>query len=154
MTGMVDFEVVIDERYPDPKVTIHTKKRTEFVEKIIGAIEGLSAAEYPFIAGHREGEIELISQRDIVRVRTEGRRIVCDTDEASFVVRRTLSAVEEDLDSERFCRISQSEIINLYKVKCFDVNAVGTIIVEFDNGIRSWVARRYIKTIRAICANR
>ncbi|MBQ7677073.1 MAG: LytTR family transcriptional regulator [Lachnospiraceae bacterium] len=154
MTSMVDLEVVLDEECFEPKVKIHTKSRTDLVEKIIGAIEKVTATEFPFVTGHLNGKVELISQRDIVRVRTEGRRLICDTDEDSFVVRRSLTSLEEVLDRDRFCRISQSEIINLYKVKCFDISMAGTIIVEFDNGIQSWVARRYMKTIRDICYDR
>ncbi len=64
------------------------------------------------------------------------------------MARKTLSGLEEILNSERFFRISQSEIVNLYKVKGFDMSVSGTVGVEFDNGNRSWVARSRVKLIK------
>ncbi|MBQ4224889.1 MAG: LytTR family transcriptional regulator DNA-binding domain-containing protein [Oscillospiraceae bacterium] len=81
---------------------------------------------------------------------TEGRRVVIQTEEDVFTVRRTLAGLEDVLNPSRFLRISQSEIINLYKVKSFDFNLAGTIGVEFDCGIKSWVSRSRVKQIKAL----
>ena len=59
-----------------------------------------------------------------------------------------LSRLEEDLNPSRFVRISQSEIINIYKVKRFDINIAGTIGVEFENGTKSWASRSCVKTLK------
>lgn len=52
------------------------------------------------------------------------------------------------LNEKRFIRISQSEIVNLYKVKRFEFSTVETIGIEFENGIKSWVSRSRIKKIK------
>lgn len=65
-----------------------------------------------------------------------------------YTVKKTISAMEELLNVNRFIRISQSEIINLYKVKCFDINIAGTIGIEFDDGTKSWVSRSRVKAIK------
>ena len=39
MKNMVEIEVVLDERYVEPKVTIKTKSNSQQVENIINAIE-------------------------------------------------------------------------------------------------------------------
>ncbi len=46
MRNMVDIDVVIDERYVDPKVTIHTKEKSKQVESIIYAIENASENDF------------------------------------------------------------------------------------------------------------
>jgi DNA-binding LytR/AlgR family response regulator len=71
------------------------------------------------------------------------------TDDDIYTVKKTLMGLENELNSLRFLRISQSEIINLYKVKCFDFNAVGTVGVEFDIGIKTWASRSRVKDIKA-----
>ena len=76
--------------------------------------------------------------------------MVIQTETDSYIVKNTLIALEEILDPERFIRISQSEIINFYKVKGFDINIKGSIGIQFDNGIKSWVSRRYLKKIRDV----
>ncbi len=149
MKNMVDIDVIIDEDYIDPKVTIYTKEKTEQVENIIYAIENVSDNDFPVIPAQLNGEsLVLLSQRDIIRVYIENRRVLVQAEDGVYTVRRTLSGMEEDLNSGRFIRISQSEIINIYKVKRFDVNIAGTIGIEFDNGQKTWASRSRVKAIK------
>lgn len=149
MKSMVDIEVILDSDYVDPKVTIQTKARTNQVENIIEAIENVSESGFPLIPGYTEDGLEMISQRDIVRIYTQGRKVIVQTNEQSYSVSKSLSGIEEMLNPDRFLRISQSEVVNLYKVKCFDINIVGTIGIEFENGIKSWASRSRVKAIKA-----
>ncbi len=148
MKSMVEIEVVIDEKYIDPQVTIKTRANTAQVENIIYAIENASENDFPHIVASDYDKVVFISQRDIVRIYIEGRRVILQTEEQSYTVKRTLAGLEEDLNPHRFLRISQSEIINLYKVKCFDISASGTIGVEFDCGVKSWASRSRMKQVR------
>ena len=148
MKNMVEIEVILDDRYMDPKVTIRTKANTVQVENIIYAIENASENDFPHIAANEYDRIVFVSQRDIVRVYIEGRRVLLQTENAVYTVRRSLVSLEEDLNPHRFLRISQSEIINLYKVSYFDISAMGTIGVVFDCGIRTWASRSRIKHVR------
>ncbi len=150
MKDMVEIEVVLDERYTDPFVTIRTRSNTQQVENIICAIEDASHSDFPQIAAVKDDAVVFVSQRDIVRVHTEGRKIVIQTENETYTVKRTLAGLEDVLNASRFLRISQSEIINLYKIKSFDFNLAGTIGVEFDCGIKSWVSRSRVKQIKAL----
>ena len=145
---MVDIEVVIDEKYFDPKVTILTRANTRQVENIIYAVEDASENGFPQIVAIDNDKLVFISQRDIVRMYAESRRVYLQTADGLYTVKRTLSGLEEDLNPDRFIRTSQSEIINLFKVKNFDVSFSGTIGVEFDCGVKSWVSRSRIKQLR------
>ncbi|MCR5356282.1 MAG: LytTR family transcriptional regulator [Lachnospiraceae bacterium] len=152
MKSMVDIEVVINEKYIDPKVTIKTRANTQQVQNIICAIENVSENDFPHIVAidndSDTDKMVFISQRDIVRVYTEGRKVFLQTEDGTYMLRRTLTGLEEDLNPHRFLRISQSEIINLYKVRCFDIGVSGTIGVEFDCGIKSWASRSRMKRVR------
>lgn len=150
MKNMVDIDVIIDDSYTDPKVSIYTKSKTRQVANIISAVENVSENDYPTLAGYNDDRIEFLSQRDIERVFTEGRKIVIQTDAGQYYSNKTLSGIEDVLNPDRFIRISQSEIINLYKVKCFEFNSTGTIGIELENGCKTWVARRCVKAIREL----
>ena len=78
----------------------------------------------------------------------QGRKVLVQTDDDTYSVKKNLSAMEEELNNSRFIRISQSEIINIYKVKRFDINIAGTIGVEFENGTKSWASRSCVKSIK------
>ncbi len=148
MRNMVDIDVVIDKQFTDPKVTIQTREKTEQVDNIIYAIENVSGNDFPVIPAYDGEKVELLSQRDIYRAYTQGRKVMVQTEDNSYTIKRSLIALEEDLNPKRFLRISQSEIINLYKVKRFDINIVGTIGIEFDNGQTSWAARSRVKAVK------
>ncbi len=149
MKSMVDIDIVLDEDYIDPKVTIQTKEKNKQVENIIYAVENASDNDFPTVPAYKDNFLEFLSQRDIIRVCIQGRKVVIETESGSYIAKKTLSGLEEILNPERFFRISQSEIVNLYKVKGFDLSVAGTVGVEFDNGTRSWVARSRVKLIKA-----
>ena len=151
MRDPIDIDVVIDEKYVEPKVTILTKERSVQVENIIYAIENATGSDFPPITAIRDKDkLVIISQRDIIRVYTSGRKVLVQTENGICSVKKSLTGLEEDLNRERFLRISQSEIINLYKVKCFDINIAGTIGIEFDDGTKSWVSRSRVKAIKKL----
>lgn len=150
MKNMVEIEVVLDEQYADPFITIKTRDNTQQVQNIIYAIENASDSDFPQVAAFNDSTLMFISQRDIVRVHTQGRKIILQTEDDSYIVKKTLSGLEDILNPTRFLRISQSEIINLHKVKSFDLNLAGTIGVEFDCGIKSWASRSRVRQIKAL----
>ena len=66
------------------------------------------------------------------------------TGKGEYTVRIRLYEIEERLNPGQFVRISNSEIINLKKVKNFDLSFTGTICVELVNGMTTYVSRRYV----------
>lgn len=152
MKSMVDIEVVIDDAFIEPQVTIRTREKTEQIENIICAIENVSENDFPMIPAYLDDKMEFLSQREIIRTYTQGRKVIVETQAGNgtvaYTVRKTMFALEEELNSRRFLRISRSEIINLYKVKRFDIGLMGTIGVEFENGTKSWVARSRVKMVK------
>ena len=153
MNNMIDIDVIIDEKYIEPKVNILTKSKTKQVESIINSIENAQENEYPYLTGFNDGKAEFISQRDIVRVYIENRKIIIETAEKLYYTKKNLTMLESILNPSRFVRISQSEIINLYKVIHFEFNIAGTIGVEMENSKKTWVARSRVKSIKNIINN-
>ena len=149
MNKIVDIEVILDDRFADPKITIQTKEKSKLVEDIIEAVENISGNDFPNIPGLTGDKVEYISQREIVRVYTSGRKLIIQTDDSAYFSTKTLSNIEAVLNPDRFIRISQSEIVNMRKVKQFEMKLVGTIGLEFENGEKTWVSRSSVKTVKA-----
>ena len=147
MNNIIDIDVIIDEEYIDPKVTIETNAKNTYVESIVDAIENVAENEYPILTGYVDNNAHFIFQRDIIRAHIENRKVILETEEGTYNVRKSLVALENILNPTRFVRISQSEIINLYKVDQFDYNMKGTVGVTLDNGVKTWVARRCVKPL-------
>ena len=70
------------------------------------------------------------------------------TESGLYQIRLRLYELEERLDDSKFVRISNSEIVNLKKVKSLDLSFVGTICMELSNGEVSYVSRRYVSKIK------
>ncbi len=149
-SNMVSIELVIDEKCVDPEVTIRAKEKSKQVEDIIYAIENVTENGFPMIPAYGDNGLVLLSQRDIIRVYVEDRKVMIQTEKGLYSVRKRLGGIEDELNPSRFIRISQSEIINIYKVKCFELNIAGTIGVVFENGSRSWASRSCVKAVRDI----
>ena len=66
------------------------------------------------------------------------------------MLKKRLYELEELLDKTKFVRISNSEIINLKKVKHFDLSITWTICVRLSDGTAAYVSRRYINKIKKI----
>ena len=148
MKKPVDIEIRIDPKCHDPVILIRTDQKTQAVENIVHAIEACTDSSYPLIAGYRDSEMELLSQRDIIRVYVESRKVRICTDDGTYDSRKSLSGLETVLNTDRFVRISRFEIVNIRKIARFDFSMAGTVHIVFDDGSVTWVARRYVRAIQ------
>lgn len=140
-------EIKIDSSYSEPKIIILTDVVTEEISAIINR---LSNETPQIISGSKDEKIEVIEQGDLVRVYTNRGKVFAVTDKGEYVIRLRLYEMEERLNSNQFVRISNCEIINLKKVKNFDLSFTGTICVELVNGTTTYVSRRYVSKLKAI----
>ena len=94
--------------------------------------------------------MELLEQADIIRVYAAAGKVYGTTEKGDFQLRLRLYEMEERLDKSCFVRISNSEIINLRKVRSFDLSFSGTICVSLSNGSVTYVSRRYMAKIKQV----
>lgn len=150
MKSTIDIDIQIDAAYTDPRVIILTNQMTPDIDNIVHAIQNCMDGQYAMLTAYNGDKMVLLSQREIIRVYNENRKVIIQTTRGDFVVRKTLTEIESILNATRFLRISRSEIINLYMVSDFDFSLTGTIRVHFDNGSSTWVSRRYVRSIQEI----
>ena len=150
MKNAVDIEIRIDPDCHDPVILIRTDQKTQEVENIVHAIENCMESRYPLIVGYRDNTMELVSQRDIVRVFVEARKVRICTEKGNYEFRKSLSYLEQLLNPERFIRISRFEIVNIRKIESFDFSMAGTVHIRFSDGTVTWAARRYVRSIQQV----
>ena len=152
MSELLDIKLIIDQEWPKLTVYIKNNERNEDVEALIATIQAFSDRKIPLIPAYFRESLVMLPQRQIIRLYVHNRKVVVQTAERLYEVRKPLREVEELLDANRFVRISQSETINLRRVKSFDFSTVGTIGVELENGETTWVARRRVKDVKEALA--
>ena len=140
-------EVKIDTTCSEPKVVIVTDKMTDEINDVL---KKLSETAPHIIVGFRADTAEPMDQSQIYRIVASEGKVYAVTDEGEYQLRLRLYELENRLDKGRFVRISNSEIINLKRVKGFDLSLAGTICVRLTNGMVTYVSRRYVARIKQV----
>ncbi len=96
------------------------------------------------------GEYHLVRAKNIIWIESDGNYSRVITKEKKFMIRYTLSGFDEQLDSNRFYRISRSRIVNLdYVVKIKD-HIYGNYMVELSNGVSLKMSKNYRQLLEAL----
>ena len=143
----MQIEIKTDDSYIEPKIIILTASITEEINNIV---QKLSVDNPRIITGSKNGKVEVLEQNDLIRIFSCNNKVFALTNNGEYLLRFRLYEMEERLDPSQFVRISNSEIINLKKVKNFDLNFTGTICVKLINGTVTYVSRRYVSKIKKI----
>lgn len=143
----MQIEIKLNSTCVEPKITIETDKMTEEVNLII---RKLSEEVTSVLAGFREDCLEILEQNEIIRIYASNKKVYAVTERGEYMLRLRLYELENRLDKNSFVRISNSEIVNLRKVKDFDLSFTGTICVRLSNGTVTYVSRRYVSKIRQV----
>lgn len=140
-------EIKIDASCEKPKVVILTPQMTDEIHLLVKRI----AEESPqVLSGFRDEKLEVLEQAEILRIYAEAGKVLAVTAAGEYTLRLRLYELEERLDKSLFVRISHSEIINLKKVKSFDLSFTGSICVSLVNGTVTYVSRRYVHKIKQV----
>ena len=139
----------IDAGAKEPEIMITTAHMTEDINRVVDFVSRLDDAP-TILSGIREDKVELLDPEVIVNIYAEDSKVFAKTEKGSYQIRLRLYEVEERLDNSKFVRISNSEIINLKKVKSLDLSFAGTICMELSNGEVSYVSRRYVSKIKKV----
>ena len=143
----MQIEIKIDDSCKDPKIIVVTNEMTDEINLLL---KKLSEDTSQIIAGFSGDAVTILEQEEIIRIYAEAGKVFAITTKGEYNVRLRLYELEERLDKSRFVRISNSEIINLRKVKGFDLSFSGTFCVKLSNGASTYVSRRYVAKIKQV----
>jgi two-component system LytT family response regulator len=85
-------------------------------------------------------DIDWVEAEDYVRVHAGGK---------SHLLRRSIAALQRQLDPRTFCRIHRSTIVNLRRVRGLELSGHGEYRVLLDGGERLRVSRKFRKELKA-----
>ena len=140
-------EIKIDETAKETKVIILTDAVTEEVQALMKRLTDQSP---PMLAGFRGDSVALLQPEEILRIYASGGKVYAVTALGEYTLRLRLYELEERLSSGSFVRISHSEMVNLRKVRGFDLSFSGTISVQLADGTTTFVSRRYVSKIKQV----
>lgn len=143
----MDVEIRVDKALKEKKVVILVP---EIDKESLVLKEKIQNPHQSVLTGFYDEKLELINPDEIIRVYANDKKVYAVTIEKQYILRLALYQVEDRLSSEKFIRISNSEIINLEKTKSFDLDYINTISCEMINGDICYVSRRTLKKVKQI----
>ena len=140
-------EVQIEPGCREPRVVIHTDRMTDEVSALLARLD---AGQNKPLVGFSEGTATVLAPETLLRIYVENGRALARTEQGTYALKGPLYEWEQRLDPHAFVRVSQSEIIHLKKVKAFDLNLAGTVLVRLTDGTVTYVSRRYVAKIKTL----
>ena len=132
----------ISNKFKDIEVCINAPERNEEVQRLENELLIKVSKNIQSVIGMQNNDIFLINVNDIIVFYGEDKNIFCRTKEGSYRVKEKMYYLEENLPSKDFIIISNSAIININQVKCFNTSIIGKIIVKFKDGTEENVSKR------------
>ena len=126
-------------------VIIRASERDEQVTEMLESFSGRRNESFTVLDGNKCPCV--IDESEILFISSEGRQMRIVAMSGIYTAKQTLQVIEKLL-GRSFLRISRFEIINLKKVRKYDFTIIGTLRIEFENGMETWASRRYIPLIR------
>ena len=143
----MEFEIKIDKTVKVPRAVIYTDEITDEVDALIKFINANPSA---VITGFAGGKAVILNEDEIYRIYAASGSVYAETENDEYVLRMRLYEIEERMDAKKFIRISNSEIVNLKRVKELDLSFAGTIQILLTNGKATYVSRRYVRKIKDV----
>lgn len=138
-------EIRVDEKYNENKIIVEANKIDDELSNIIELLKNRSDSKLKVFL---EEETIFISIKDIDSIYANDKKVFVKSDNKDYLIKERLYELESILPKKDFIRISNSEIINLNRVKSINTKITGTILITFYNGYKTYSSRRYINKIK------
>ena len=132
----------ISDEFADIEIVINAPKLTEEVKKIEEELLSKVSENKKNVIGMQGNDIFLINVSDVIVFYSEEKSNYCKTNDGIYRIKEKMYYLEEILPKNDFIRISNSKIINIDFVKCFNTSIIGKIIIIFKDGSEEIVSRR------------
>lgn len=143
----------ISDEYEDIQININAPSLNNQMQMIIDAISRISSND-DVITAELDNSIYMLHIEEIYCFFSDEKYNYASTKNGKYRVRNTLYELEQSLDKRNWIRISNSCIVNLNHIKCFDMGTVGSIVIVLEDGTKKDVSKRRIKEIMNLLKSR
>ena len=134
-------------KYLTPQIVICNHELNQEVKELQEKITQIFTKE---LVVYDEYGATLVPIADIVRIYSENQKVYVQTQEMIGSLRERLYSIEEKLTEHKFIRISNSELVNMHKIKRLDTSMTGTIKMELVGNLEAFVSRRNVSKIKKV----
>ena len=135
------------------KIEVNAPELTDDIQKILNNLSKITKWKEEIIAT-KNNEIFLIKSSDIFYIYSDEKNNFIKTSNGTYKIKDRLYELEDNLDENKFIRISNSCIINIDKTKSFDVSQIGSLFAKMEDDTKQEVSKRKIKNVMNILNGR
>lgn len=143
-------DIDIDKRYEEIQVILRSN---EMNDETIEILEKLKTTKNKYILGKSDKKVYIVDVKDIYFFYSENQKVFVETEDFRYEVDERLYKIEEHFKNTSFIRVSKFSIVNLKKVKNIDMSFSGNLTINFINGKKESISRRYISKIKDYLKN-
>jgi len=128
------------------KESLREKSGTERNEKVLRLLEQMSGQterKLERFVVKTDGRVLLVPAAEIDWIKADGNYLLLYTGGKKHIIRETLKNVEKRLDPEKFFRIHRSTIVNLERIREFQVHFNEKHLVILKDGTELILSRRF-----------
>lgn len=138
----------IDRSAEEVEVLITAKEQSRTVDALYEHIIAFDRKSLETLTAYRDDIAKIVNVSDIFRIYTGNQKVYIQTHQGEYAIRYRLYELEAALDKKQFLRISNSEIVNVQKIRDIDLSIIGRICIRLVDHTQTYVSRRYIPKIK------
>lgn len=138
----------IDHSVEEVEVLITAQEQSRTVNALYEHIVEFDKKSLETLTAYRDDIAKIVNVTDVFRIYMGNQKVYIQTHQGEYAIRYRLYELEAALDKKQFLRISNSEIINVKKIRDIDLSLIGRICIRFEDNTQTYVSRRYIPKIK------
>ncbi len=112
----------IDHSVEEVEVLITAQEQSRTVNALYEHIVEFDKKSLETLTAYRDDIAKIVNVADVFRIYTGNQKVYIQTHQGEYAIRYRLYELEAALDKKQFLRISNSEIVNIKKIRDIDLS--------------------------------
>ena len=143
----------ISNEFKEPSIIINAPELSDEIQTVLNYISNINTTPHQIMAS-KNNEIYFIDLDKIICFFSKYKYNYARTQDGTYKIKYKLYELEKLLKTKDFIRISNSCIINIQQVVCFDTSILGTILVKLNDDTQETVSKRNVSHIMKLLKER
>lgn len=136
----------ISSEFKETSITINAPNLTNEIQSLIQYISHINAMPNHIMASENN-KIYCIDLERVICFFSKDKYNYVRVKEGTYKIKQKLYELEEMLRKSEFIRISNSCLIHMKQVECFDTSVLGTVLVRLKDGTQETISKRRVSQI-------
>lgn len=136
----------ISNEFEEASITIDAPELSDEIQNLIKYISNINTIPNQIVV-NKDNKIYFIELERVICFFSKDKYTYVRTGEETYKIRYRLYELEDIFKEKDFVRISDSCIININQVDCFDTSILGTVLVRLKDETQETVSKRNVAQI-------